>query len=142
LAAGGLASETFRDEARRLETAIRGPRPAPGFNGLRAALAGNMRLLGFVDRLERCVGPIAALLDREGVPLADLVAAHIAAAEHLAATHSETGVARLWHDAAGEEAARFCHQLLDAASDFPPMPGRHYPALFEALAAGAVVRPA
>ena len=33
LAAGGLAPEVFRDHARRLEAAIRGPRPAPGFAG-------------------------------------------------------------------------------------------------------------
>src|SRR5205823_10490381 len=36
----------------------------------------------------------------------------------------------------------FCHELLDAASDFPAMFGHHYPALFEALCAGVVVRPA
>ena len=40
LAAGGLAPGAFRDLARRLEQAILGPRPAPGFSGLRAALAG------------------------------------------------------------------------------------------------------
>src|SRR5205807_2875698 len=39
LAAGGLAPALFRDYAPRLEGAIRGPRPAPGFAGLRAALA-------------------------------------------------------------------------------------------------------
>ena len=33
------------------------------------------------------------------------------------------------------------HELIDAASDFPALPGRHYPALFEALASGTVVRP-
>src|SRR5207302_5437119 len=58
-----------------------------------------------------------------------------------AATATETGGERLWHEAAGEAAARFCHELIDAAHDFPPLPGRHYPALFEALAADAVVRP-
>src|SRR5438105_8669244 len=41
LAAGGLAPAVFRDYARRLEGAIRGPRPAPGFAGLRAALSGS-----------------------------------------------------------------------------------------------------
>ncbi len=144
LAAGGLAPGVFRDNARRLEAAIRGPRPAPGFAGLRAALTDTRDaalLRGFVDRLERCVGGLAGHLDRDSVALAELAAAHIRAAELLAATDSESGVARLWRDAAGEAAARFCHALLDAASDFPPLPGHHYPALFEALAAGLVVRP-
>jgi ATP-dependent helicase/nuclease subunit B len=48
----------------------------------------------------------------------------------------------LWRDAAGDAAARFCHELIEAVADFPALPGRHYPALFEALAAGPVVRPA
>jgi ATP-dependent helicase/nuclease subunit B len=143
LAAGGLAPEAFRTRARRLETLIRGPRPAPGFAGLRAALAGGnaATLRGFVDRLESCLGTLAAWLDRDRVPLAELVVAHVAAAERLAATDAESGIARLWRDVAGEAAARFCHELIDAAGDFPPLPGRHYPALFEALAAGVVVRP-
>ncbi len=142
LAAGGLAPALFRDYARRLEAAIRGPRPAPGFAGLRAALAGGeAALLGFVDRLERCLGGLAERLDRGSVTLGELAGAHIRAAELLAATDDETGAARLWRGAAGEAAARFCHELLDAAADFPAIEGRHYPALFEALAAGAVVRP-
>src|SRR6266849_541043 len=142
LAAGGLAPALFRDYARRLEAAIRGPRPAPGFAGLRAALAGGeAALLGFVDRLERCLGGLAERLDRGSVTLGELAGAHIRAAELLAATDDETGVARLWREAAGEAAARFCHELIDAAADFPAIEGRHYPALFEALAAGTVVRP-
>ena len=144
LAAGGLAREAFRDRARRLESAIRGPRPAPGFAGLRAALAGKdlYRLRRFVDRLEDCLGRLAGLMEADAAPLAELVSAHVDAAERLAATDTESGVARLWRDAAGEAAARFCHELIDAAADFPALPGRHYPALFEALASGTVVRPA
>src|SRR5712671_4474103 len=143
LAAGGLAPEVFRDHARRLEAEIRGPRPAPGFAGLRAALGPDKRLLhGFVDRLETCVGGLAEQLARETASIADLATAHVAAAENLAATDMESGIARLWRDTAGEAAARFCHELIDAAADFPAIPARHYPALFEALAAGIVVRPA
>ena len=143
LAAGGLAPAVFRDHARRLEGAIRGPRPAPGFGGLRAALAGrNAALIGFVDRLERCLGGLAERLLQDSATLGELAAAHIRAAELLAATDDETGVGRLWRDAAGEAAARFCHELLDAAAGFPAMAGHHYAALFEALAAGVVVRPA
>ncbi|HVB17940.1 MAG TPA: double-strand break repair protein AddB [Stellaceae bacterium] len=144
LAAGGLAPEVFRDQTRRLEVAIRGPRPAPGFAGLRALLAGrkDAPLRRFVDRLEDCIGELTECLGRDSVPLAELAATHIAAAERLAATDSESGVARLWREAAGEVAARFAHALIDAAGDFPSLPGHHYPALFESLAADAVVRPA
>ncbi len=143
LAAGGVAPAAFRDLTRRLEHAIRGPRPAPGFAGLRAAVAGRDRenLLAFVDRLETCLGAFPGLLAADAVPLVRLASAHVEAAERLAAAAGEPGPARLWRDAAGETAAALHHELIAAAGDFPPLRGRHYPALFEALAAGSVVRP-
>ncbi|MGB9644779.1 MAG: double-strand break repair protein AddB, partial [Stellaceae bacterium] len=142
LASGGLPPVAFRDLARQLEEAIRGPRPAPGVAGLRAALAdARVGLARFVDRIEACLGSLPELLFADAVPLSRLAAAHIEAAERLAATATETGGERLWHETAGEAAARFCHELIDVARDFPPLPGLHYPALFEALAADAVVRP-
>ena len=143
LAAGGLDPAVFRRRVRRLEKAILGPRPAPGFAGLRSALGdGKPRLHRFVDRLEACLGRLPELLDFGAVPLARLATSHIEAAERLAATEAETGSQRLWTGEAGESAARFCHELIDAARDFPLLSGRDYPALFEALAAGVVVRPA
>ena len=142
LAAGGLAPAEFRDLTRRLEHEIRGPRPAPGIAGLREALIGKEPALRrFVDRLEGRLGELPNLLGAEGVNIAELATAHIAAAEHLAASDEAAGAARLWRDAAGETAANFCHDLIDAARDFPPLAGRHYPALFDALSSGAVVRP-
>ncbi len=143
LAAGGLAPAAFRDLTRRLEQAIRGPRPAPGFAGLIDALAGadGERLRAFAGRLQACLGALPDLLAAGAAPLTRLVTAHIEAAERLAATDDQPGGDRLWRETAGETAARFYNELIDAAGDFPPLPGRHYPALFEALAAGAVVRP-
>jgi ATP-dependent helicase/nuclease subunit B len=142
LAAGGMAPASFRALARRLEQAIRGPRPAPGFAGLKAALdESEPRLRRFADRLEAGLGALPELLTADTVPLVRLATAHIEAAERLAATDDETGGERLWRDAAGEAAACFYNELIDAAASFPPLPGRHYPALLEALADGAVVRP-
>jgi ATP-dependent helicase/nuclease subunit B len=142
LAAGGLAPAAFRELTRSLERAILGPRPAPGFAGLEDALGDDKRLLQFADRLRSCLGALPDLLAAASVPLAHLAAAHIEAAERLAATDTEAGGARLWREAAGDTAARFCHELIDAAGDFPPLSGHHYLALFEALAVGAVIRPA
>src|SRR5262249_26090243 len=87
------------------------------------------------------LGQLTDLVAAENVKLADLVEAHILAAERLAATDAESGPSRLWRDNAGEAAARFCHELLEAGAGFSPVLGRPYPALFEALAAGTVVRP-
>ena len=143
LASGGLAPASFRDLARRLERAILGPRPGSGFAGLAAALAGEgPALRRFVERLRAHLDTLAELLVADAVPLSRLVVAHLEAAERLAASDTETGSERLWRGAAGEAAARFCYELIEAAGDFPPLPGRHYPALFEALAVGSVVRPA
>ena len=143
LAAGGLAPEEFRELARRLEGRIRGPRPAPGLDGLRAALGDKSpELRRFIDRLETCLGELPALLAKRCVRFVELASAHIAAAERLAASDAESGPARLWREPAGEAAAMFCHDLLHAARDFPALIGRHYPALFEALSSGIAVRPA
>ena len=143
LAASGLDPAVFRRLARRLEKAILGPRPAPGFGGLRAAIRDeDTGLHRFVDRLDACLGRLPDLLDAGAVPLARLVIPHIEAAERLAASATEAGSTRLWAGEAGENAARFCYELIDAARDFPPLSGRDYPALFEALAARMVVRPA
>jgi ATP-dependent helicase/nuclease subunit B len=143
LAAGNLAPAAFRELTRRLEQAIRGPRPAPGFAGLREAVASrnDSRLHGFVNRLEACLGDLPDLLAGRAVPLARLVTAHIEAAERLAASEDETGATRLWHQIAGETAARLYNELIEAAADFSLLAGKDYPALFEALSAGAVVRP-
>src|SRR5205814_10653320 len=91
---------------------------------------------------ERGLADWVECLTRDPVTIGAIAAAHIAAPERLAASEDEGGIARLWRDSDGEAAARFCHELIDAAGDFPPIAARHYPALFEALASGIVVRPA
>ncbi|MBX6368900.1 MAG: double-strand break repair protein AddB [Rhodospirillales bacterium] len=142
LAGGGMAVGAFRALVRRLELkALRGPRPAPGFRGLRAAVGDRTELLHVVDRLERILGALAAELAREETTIGALLRATVDAAEALAATDSETGAARLWAEEAGEAAARFIADLAEAARDFPVLRGEDWPALFEALLAGPVVRP-
>jgi ATP-dependent helicase/nuclease subunit B len=143
LAGAGMPPEILRARIRRLEiAALRGPRPAPGFAGLRDALAaddGNARDL--VDKLEAALAPLIDALAAQERSLAALVTAHIACAEHLAATDRENGAERLWTGEAGEAAAQFVAELADAAPSFTPLSGADYPALFEALIAGPVVRP-
>jgi ATP-dependent helicase/nuclease subunit B len=142
LAAGGLEPAAFRDLARELEyAALRGPRPAPGLAGLKAAIPdARDDLRRFIDRLSRIFSALVAAAEAEEAALAALVAAHVAAAEALAASRDEEGAARMWREPPGEAAADFLSELLQAAADFP-LAGRDYPALFEALLAGHVVRP-
>lgn len=145
LAACGLAPEACRALARRLELELlRGPRPAPGLGGLAAALreTGGVRALGpFVAAIGAALAPLTAAVAARETDLAPLVAAHIAAAEALARSDAEPGAARLWREPAGEAAAQIASELLEAADQCPALAGDDYPALFEALVTGPVVRP-
>lgn len=143
LAACGAAPEQCRALARRLEIeALRGPRPGPGFAGLAAALGEQDGELGrFIAGLRAALAPLVDALAARETDLAGVVAAQIAAAEALAQSDAEPGAARLWREPAGEAAAQMMSELLDAAAGFPPIAGSDYPALFEGLVTGPVVRP-
>jgi ATP-dependent helicase/nuclease subunit B len=140
LAGGGLATPAFRDQVRGLERhALRGPRPGPGLDGLRAAGDGDQGPL--IDRIEAALGEFLALAEAPETRLAEMLAAHIRAAEALAATDTAGGAERLWALDAGEALANFVAELAEASKDFEPIAGADYPVLFEALIAGRVVRP-
>ena len=143
LAAGGLATEDFRATLRDLEqAALRGVRPAPGLRGIADALAPDRaEERAFLARLERRLTPLVDGMAARDLPLRDLVAAHITVAESLAESAEEPGAARLWRGEAGEAAGQFMAELLAAAEDYPALDGTDYPALFESLLAGSVVRP-
>ena len=158
LCAGGQGTADFRSWARKLEKGLlRGPRPAPGISGLRAALAATRKkalergrdktaqaliaLTPGLDILEDALKPFARLMDAPA-PAGDLLRAHIAFAETLAATDAKSGAELLWSGEDGETAAGFVAELADSADVLDgAMDGRHYPALFESLMAGRVVRP-
>ena len=144
LAAGGMEPPAFRAFARRLEIgALRGPRPAVGFDGLLAALPENLRetLEPWVRQLATAAAPFAALLAARETGLDALLTAHVAFAEALAASASLSGAERLWAGEAGEAAADFIADLRQAAHSFSRLPGARYPALLSSLMSELVVRP-
>lgn len=142
LAAGGMDAAAFRALVRRLElAALRGPRPAPGLAGLRAAVGEGRIGLALAD-LDALAQPFAALLAGDAVPLAELAGRHMEFAEALAADDRLPGPARLWQGEAGEQAARFVAELTRAAPALGDIPGRCYPALFDELMAGLAMRSA
>ncbi|OHC74722.1 MAG: double-strand break repair protein AddB [Rhodospirillales bacterium RIFCSPLOWO2_12_FULL_58_28] len=160
LAGGGWSEPDFRVWARKLEKhLLRGPRPGPGVAGLRAAVAATRHnalsrgrdktaedldaLSPGLDVLEQAVKPFARLMDEGSTSPGDLLKAHIAFSETLAATAEETGAERLWRGADGEAAAGFIAELGENIGVFcVGMDGRRYPAFFDSLMAGRVVRPA
>jgi ATP-dependent helicase/nuclease subunit B len=145
LAAGGQAPAAFRRQVRALERAVlRGARPAPGLDGLRRALAEARAPRGLRQWFETLADRLRALaqaLDGGAARLCDLVDAHLAAAEALAASDTDSGAARLWAGEAGEAAAAFAAELREAALATPVTRRLHYPAALEALMAGRAVRP-
>lgn len=145
LAAGGMDPAAFRDRVREAELAVlRGPRPLPGFAGLHATLHHIEPEAGvtlWAEDLERAARPFTDLMRRQSVAAAEILDAHIAFAEALATSAIETGIERLWAGEAGESAAALINDLRAALETLPPLPGREWPALLDALMAGAVVRP-
>ncbi|MBT7360838.1 MAG: double-strand break repair protein AddB, partial [Rhodospirillaceae bacterium] len=165
LAACGRTPGKFRAAARELERLVlRGPRPASGFAGLRAAAQARREhalgraaeglsardnadpqdyddVLALIDRIAEIGAPLAELQQAPTVMLPDYVRAHIAFCEALAASDEMSGADRLWSGDAGEALATFVSELLEAGSGLGPVPPARYPALFDSLLAGRMVRP-
>lgn len=145
LCAGGMARDRILRLARWLDKdVLRGPRPRAGFGGLKAAardIVGWRRYKPDLERIETALTGFVKAMGRKRVGLAELVDAHLAVAEALAATDTETGSERLWAGEDGEVLAGFLSELTEAARHAEALPGAAYPALFEALIADRVVRP-
>ena len=145
LALGGRAPGALRAVARDMDRhALRGPRPAPGFDGLDAALRASEHLpdraLALLDDLTRHGGEMLTLCVGTAVQLHDLLSAHVRFAEWLATDRD--GECHLWQGEAGEAAMAFIAELLAAAAGLPAMAGAGYATLLSSLMAGQVVRPA
>ena len=153
-AAGGMPAAAFRDLVRRLEIAIlRGPRPAPGIDGLVAAIDADRnlskkknrksagRLRDFVNGLRDIFGPLSDVMDGSQHALSDIATRHVRLAEALADTGEGDGPARIWAKDAGEEAARFITDLTTTGDILESITGADYPPLLDTLMAGRAVRP-
>ncbi len=150
LAAGGMAPPAFRARARTLEVELlRGPRPGPGVAGLWAVLKTKRKLKkkaagelkAFLQALDGAIAPMAELMGGGAHAFSHLLRAHLTMAEALTAGDAEDGAARLWAGDAGETAANFVNELLDAGHVLDAVTGADYPALLETLMAGIPVRP-
>ncbi len=138
LASLGGDRAAFVDRARRLERAVlRGLAPAPGLDGVLAALKLKDKpdLLRWFTALADVLSPFFTAVAGPARAPAELLDLHIACAERLA------GSDNLWRHDAGETLANLVTELRDALRVMSPVAGRDWPALFDALLAGSVVRP-
>ena len=142
LAACGLAPGQVRQVARELERrALRGPRPAGGLAGLRAAVQDDKDCCALLTAFSDAVAPFVAALGEGSGRLMDLLSAHIRCAEQLAGTVDQEGAERLWAGDSGANLSDFVAELLDCAGDAPAFDPKGYPDVFTALMVGRVVRP-
>jgi ATP-dependent helicase/nuclease subunit B len=143
LCSGGMARDAWLAATRLLERiALRGPRPAAGLAGLRGSVAAAgdapAPVAALLDALEGALAGFAALPEAPARPPADLLAAHMAAAEALAATPDLPGGLRLYAGEEGEPLARHLDALAAALPHLPPIAPADWPDLFEGALAGPV----
>jgi ATP-dependent helicase/nuclease subunit B len=152
-ARAGLDHAAFRARARELDRwCLRGPRPDAGLAGIARTIAkcGQQKfpppaealaaLQIWWDGVAAVLQPLEDMHAQADVPLSDLIAAHVMAAEALACDETENCI--LWANGDGEQAATLCAALEDDARDLPPIESGSYPALFRHLAMKAPVRAA
>ena len=151
LAAAGQPLGQLRRFARYLDRdLLRGPRPAPGWDGLAQAI----ELRQARQELRAAVIPVltAGLADLRfataslakwdtRLPPAARLRALVAAAEALAATGTESGRERLWRGEAGEALADFSHDALTSFAGIGPVAPTDFSALLLELLSGIAVRP-
>ncbi len=124
LCTGGRPSAAFRRNVRAFErTCLRGPRPAPGADGLRQALASAQsrpdrdefkeELSAWLEKLLAAMAPLTQLLGKDDTPLNQLIAAHLHAAEALSA--DENGAIGLWRGEAGARCRSWVEEFGKAA---------------------------
>jgi ATP-dependent helicase/nuclease subunit B len=163
----GLERGQALARARLLELAcLRGVRPAPGVEGLRAALAETRRVLAgggrlpaalkriddtaleevedLIGRLERAVGPLLALIDGGMArTLPEIVHCHITALSALSAGPDdvESSGPSVWQDDDGDDLASLMQRLALSGEARDLVLPQTYPAVIDYLMSRAVTRP-
>ena len=112
LVRGGDGRADWLDRVRALDLALRGPRPAPGADGVRAMLTGARRPdAALIAWWDGCAGLLAGLTDQAvALPLAEAIDRIVAAAEALCGD-------ALWAGADGRALGQWVEQWRLAAGD-------------------------
>jgi ATP-dependent helicase/nuclease subunit B len=148
LCAAGMDRAEWISAVRLLERrALRGPRPGGGLTGLRRAAEAGLsqdpealaRVAAALDALEAALGDFVRM-DGAARPPADLLDAHLAAAEALATTPDRAGGLRLYAAEEGEVLAAHLADMEPAMRAMPPLDPRAWPALFDAALEGPAAR--
>jgi ATP-dependent helicase/nuclease subunit B len=148
LCCAGMDRAAWLAAVRLLERRVlRGPRPQGGLAGLRAAATSAFkassdaltRVTAMLDALEAALGDFVPG-NGAAKPPADLLAAHLAAAEALASAPDAPGGIRLYAGEEGEVLATHLADMAPAMAALPPLDPRAWPALFDAALEGPAAR--
>lgn len=148
LCAAGMDRAEWLAALRLLERRVlRGPRPQGGLAGLRRAATQALRddaealarVTALLDALERALGDFA-FTDGAARPPADLLDAHLTAAEALASTPTQPGGLRLYAGEEGEVLAAHLAEMPPAMMRLPPLEPQAWPSLFDAALEGVAAR--
>jgi ATP-dependent helicase/nuclease subunit B len=140
LTAAGLPPAICRERARQLDRlALRGPRPGPGFDGIKFRLRDPRQrgLLDFAEHLEVLLRPLNLA---EASNPADALSTLITVAEALATTPDAPGAASLWAGEAGVALSALLLEAMAALAELPDIAPQELPDLLDALLTGAVIR--
>lgn len=159
LAAAGMKPSELRATVRALELALlRGPRPAPGLQGLEDLLRVFLHDEQQGDRFKRhgldqnlprkaiqllrdITGPLMDALQSDTIDPAQLLELHTQTTARLAEVTFDTDERRLWAGEDGEALAAFIAEAHDALATFRDIRADEYPALLQAMMLGRPVRP-
>jgi ATP-dependent helicase/nuclease subunit B len=152
LARMGRKTISLRSDVRELERAVlRGPRLALGLEGLQLAVTRAQKdkrkkarwrdLEKLVASLEKTTKPFVDLMARDEAPFADLLNAHIACAEALAAGKDKEDEAGLWAKDEGKAASQFLNEMMKVAGTLGTIRTSAYRQVFAELVRGPVLRP-
>ncbi len=145
----GFTRPELRANMAAIEIAcLRGPRPAPGIDGLREALSQanelwreNSELIDTIDRLEQALSPLLSLNEQVSISFETLLAALVETAEALATTPENSGADCVWAGDAGENVSLFLSELIQEHEALSSVSPREMIRLLQELMAGRVVRP-
>jgi len=142
LAAGGTEPVAFRQLVRTLEIEfLRGPRPAPGIEGLLTLIPRDQsKLRGMLKFIQLIGAEFRQAMIKTETPLVDILKAHLAFAESLASSHEQSGSERLWFGDEGAITSKFLLGLLEVSNSLGDIDGSSYPALLDVLLVGQVAR--
>jgi len=147
LAACGFEPSELRRIARTLDQfGLRGPRPHPGFEGLRQAIARapaheKTLLWAWFDKFSDAVAPLCEAFEADTLEVAQFAEVYAKAAEAFAATDTQKGADRLWRGEAGTAAAELFATLQEEARELPAVESSSFLPLIRTLMEERAVRP-